>query len=146
MLKWSDAYGVVLYVVSLVGGAVLSLIVPVKEMGVALLVLIAFDVYLSFRVRSLTRRKSKNTSVRTAIMRGADYLAALVVVYKFQQVFMSTAPLTVIAGTGLAWLELQRINQKFKVLHNFGVLGHIIDRIRSINGNRTGTKGGDRPS
>lgn len=143
MLKGEDALQLLLYTVSLIFGAVLSLVMPVKGIASVLCAIIAVDIYLSYRLKMRRKKVPKSTSVPAGLFRGADYLATLVVVNMFQASFMPQAPLVYIAGVGLGLFELKRINRKLVLLHTFGALGPVLDRLMPKDGNRTGSKGSD---
>jgi hypothetical protein len=151
VLKYDETGLVYGQVLAVIGGAILSVILPVKGMVGTVCLIVAWDVYLSFRLKAKTRRGVKKTTIRQGLWRMADHMASLIVVNAFQDRYFPAMPLTYVVGVGLAYVELSAINKKITMLHNFDLMAEIGHRIRpgtqtSNRGDRSGNSGGGEPS
>lgn len=121
------------HTLAVIGGALLSMVAPVQAYMVVLLLIIAADLYLAWRVGLKEQGITRFEALKGGVGRCADFFAAMVVTNAFEVRFMEHVPLTYIMGAGIGLIELRRMNAKLIKLHNLDLF-KILERFKSGGG------------
>lgn len=130
--SWHAAEAVWEHIATVIGGAIVSLILPVREFMYAIAVIVAFDLYMGWRV--LRRNNVKNSgleAMKSAVATTADYFGVMIVTNAFQVRFMPTVPLIYLMAMAISVIELKKVNEKMIALHGVGLFSTIFDRLRN---------------
>lgn len=119
------------HAIALLGGALLSLVMPIGPIMWVLGIMAMADVYLGWRIcrRKCTKDFSRG-HMMAAVWRSADYFCVLLVTSAFQARFMAYMPLVYCMGLAIGVIELKRLNEKLIELHDLDLFRVIFDRLK----------------